>query len=108
VEERVSEAVARLYLDNFGKGPLHSETSIRDRVVLTVMREVLTGAERELHARGRGDAVLTARMLWQHATDRLFKDAIGAVLGREVTVVISGFDLDSDMASGTFVLAPDA
>lgn len=105
-ERRVSDVVARLYLDEFGKGPLYSETSIRADVVVTVLREVLTSAEKALYASGRGDSVLTTRMLWQHATDQRFRDGVGRVVGREVVVAISGFELEHDMASETFILAP--
>lgn len=106
MERRVSDIVARLYLDEFGKGPLYSETSIRAGVIVTVLREVLTSAEKALYVSGRGDSVLTTRMLWQHATDRRFRDGVGRVVGREVVVAISGFDLEHDMASETFILAP--
>ncbi len=106
LERRVSEVVARLYLDEFGKGPLYSETSIRGGVVVTVLRDVLTNAEKALYAGGRGDTVLTTRMLWQHATDQRFRDVVGRAVGREVVVAISGFELEHDMASETFILAP--
>jgi uncharacterized protein YbcI len=106
VERRVSKAVERLYLDRFGKGPLYTLTSIRGDVIVTVMRDVLTPAEKALAGSGRGDSVLTTRMLWQHATDVLFKAAVGGAVGRKVLVAISGFELDHDMASETFILAP--
>ncbi len=105
-ERRVSQVVERLYLDQFGKGPLYCETSIRGGVVVTVMREILTQAEKALYAGGKGDTVLTTRMLWQHATDLAFKDGVGTAVGREVLVAISGFELEHDMASETFILAP--
>ncbi len=106
--QRVSNVVARLYLDTFGKGPLHSETFIRGDMVVTVLRDVLTQAEKLLYANGKGDSVLTTRMLWQHATDLRFKEGVGRALGREVLVAISGFELDHDMASETFILAPSS
>ena len=102
----MSEVVARMYLDEFGKGPLYSETSIRGGVILTVLRDVLTSAEKALYAGGRGDSVLTTRMLWQQVTDARFRDAVGRVVGREVVVAISGFELEHDMASETFIIAP--
>lgn len=105
LERHVSAVVERLYLDKFGKGPLYTETSIRAGVVVTVLREVLTKAEKALYAGGRGDSVLTTRMLWQHATDKAFREGVGHVVGREVVVAISGFELEHDMASETFILA---
>lgn len=102
----VSEAVTRLFLDKFGKGPLHVETFVTGDVYLTLMRDVFSPAERAMIADGRHENVLTTRMLWQKATDSMFKEAIGAVTGRRVLAVISGFEIDRDMASEVFVMEP--
>lgn len=106
VEEAVSEAVSRLFLDKFGKGPLHAETFVNGDVLTTVMRDVFTPFERELVANGKSDSVLTNRMLWQEATDVIFKAAIGEVTGRQVLTVISGFEVHREMATEVFILAP--
>lgn len=102
----ISDAVSRLFLDKFGKGPLHVETFVVDGdVALTLMRDVLTVAERALIAEGRQDSVLTTRMLWQRATEDMFRQEISQVSGRRVLNVISGFELDHDLASEVFVFA---
>ena len=106
--DAVSEKVARLFLDHFGKGPIEIKTSIRGDVVVTLMHDVLTAAERTLIDDGKADRVLTTRMLWQQATEQTFRDEIGRVMGREVVAVISGVELRRAMASETFVLAPRA
>jgi uncharacterized protein YbcI len=103
---RVSDVVARLYLDKFGKGPLRAETVIYGDVVVTLLRAVYTPAEKAMIEAGKQDSVLTTRMLWQHSTNLLFKAAVARVTGREVLVAISGFELEHDMASEVFVLAP--
>ena len=102
----VSEAVSRLFLEKFGKGPLHVETFVHGDVVTTLMRDVFTIAERSLIQAGRADSVLTTRMLWQRATSEMFKDAVSAAAGRQVLSTISGFELDQEMATEVFVLAP--
>ena len=38
----VSEAVSRLFLDKFGKGPVHAETYVNGDVAVTLMRDVFT------------------------------------------------------------------
>lgn len=105
-EEAVSEAVARLYLDKFGKGPLQAETFVNGDVITTVMRDFLTAAEQALIDGGRADSVLTTRMHWQQATDAVFKATIGRVTDRRVLTVVSGFELVDDVATEVFVLAP--
>ena len=102
----ISDAVSRLFLEKFGKGPLHVETFLNGDVALTLMHDVLTVAERSLVASGRQDSVLTTRMLWQSATEDMFRHEISEVTGRRVLNVISGFELDRDLASEVFVFAP--
>jgi uncharacterized protein YbcI len=106
VAMRVSDVISRLYLDKFGKGPLRTETAICGDLVVTLLRDVYTPAEKAMIAAGKQDSVLTTRMLWQHSTDLLFKAGVARATGREVLVAISGFELDHDMASEVFVLAP--
>ena len=102
----VSEAVSRLFLEKFGKGPLHAETFVNGDVAVTVMRDVFTVAERTMIADGKGENVLTTRMLWQQATDAMFKDAVSKATGRPVLTVVSGFELNDEMATEVFVLGP--
>ncbi len=106
VEAAISQAVVRLYLDKFGKGPLHARTQVHGDVATTVMRDVFTGAERALIGAGRADSVLTNRMLWQRATEEDFKTTVAAACGRAVVTVVSGFAIDDDVATEVFVLAP--
>lgn len=102
----VSEVVARLFLDKFGRGPMHVETFINGDVLTTLMRDVFTPAERSMIAAGKSDSVLSTRMLWQQATSSSFKDAVSEATGRQVLSVISGFELDEELATEVFILAP--
>lgn len=102
----VSEAVSRLFLDQFGRGPMHVETLVNGDVLLTLMRDVFTAAERAMIADGQHDSVLATRMLWQAATADMFKARVGEATGREVLSVVSGFELEEELATEVFVLAP--
>jgi uncharacterized protein YbcI len=102
----VSDAVAGLYLDKFGRGPLQTTTFIHGDVVVTLLTDVFTPAEKVLAAAGKVDSVLKLRMLWQHSTDELFRAKVSDIIGRDVLTAISGFDLRRDMASEVFVLLP--
>lgn len=106
VSVRVSDAVARLYLDRFGKGPLHTSTFVTEEVITTVMRQVFTHAEKSMISDGNSDSVLITRVQWQSATNDLFRAAVAEVTGRTVTAAISGFDTENDLASEVFVLKP--
>ena len=106
VAARVSAAVERLYLDRYGKGPLHTDTFVNGDVVTTVMREVFTPVEKAMIDDGRNDAVLVNRMQWQSATDGMFRSAVSEATGRGVLAAVSGFDAVHDIATEVFVLAP--
>jgi uncharacterized protein YbcI len=102
----VSDAVSGLYLEKFGRGPLQAKTFIHHDVVVTLLTDVFTPAEKALAEAGRRDSVLTTRMLWQDSTEGLFRSRVSHITGRDVLTAISGFDLEHDMASEVFVLAP--
>ncbi|MGH2833292.1 MAG: Na-translocating system protein MpsC family protein [Solirubrobacteraceae bacterium] len=102
----VSDAVSDLYLEKFGRGPLQTSTFIHGDVMVTLLADVFTPAEKALADAGKSDSVLTTRVLWQHSTDNLFRSKVSDITGRGVLSAISGFDLQNDMASEVFVLEP--
>ena len=106
-ESAISDAVARLYLDFFGKGPVSVETHCHGEMATTFLRDVLTQAEQVLVGAGKSDSVLATRMEWQRATQDLFKSSVGEAAGREVLSAISGFDVDDALATEVFVFAPE-
>jgi len=103
---RISDDIARLYLETFGKGPMHVETHLNQDVVTTVLRDVFTVAEKLMVEEGKLDSVLSTRMHWQGVTDALFRACVGAATGRRVIAAVSGFDPVHDLASEVFVLEP--
>jgi uncharacterized protein YbcI len=103
---RVSDLISRLYLDKFGKGPLQAGTVICGDLVVTLLLDVCTPAEKAMIQAGNQDSVLITRMLWQHSVRPLFKAGVARVTDREVLVAISGVELEHDLASELFVLAP--
>jgi uncharacterized protein YbcI len=105
---RISDDLTRLYLDTFGKGPLHAETFVNGDVVTTLLREVFTLAEKSMVDDGQADSVLATRTQWQSATDERFRSAVAEATGRSVLAAISGFDAVHDLASEVFVLAPES
>ncbi len=85
---------------------MHIETFTHGDVMTTLMRDVFTTAERSLVAAGRSDSVVAARVQWQLATRSSFKEAVSAAAGREVRFVVSGFEVEGELATEVFVLAP--
>ena len=93
-ESAISEAVTRLYLDTFGKGPMSVETHCHKDMAITLLRDVLTPGEHTLVGAGNSESVMTTRMQWQRATQQRFKSSIGEAAGRPVLSAVSGFEVD--------------
>lgn len=107
-ENSISEAVARLYLDKFGKGPLHADTHCHGDMAVTVLRDILTPAEKAMIGEGRSDSVLVTRMAWQNATDHMFRATVEEATGRFVMSAISGFQVQQEIATEVFLFAPES
>lgn len=107
MERAISDAVARVYLDTFGKGPLEVESHCHEDTVVTLLKEILTPAERSMMEAGKADSVLLTRVEWQRSTDGIFKEAVTEASGRTVLTAISGFELEQEMAVEVFLLGPD-
>ena len=103
----VSEAMGRLYLDAFGKGPVDIATVVSTDLVVTVLRDVFTTGEKTLLSGGHEEIVRRTRLLAQHAADDGFRQAVASLSGRNVLACIGGVNVDRDMASEVFILASE-
>ncbi len=102
----ISNAVVRIVADYTGRGPTQARTSIHDGVVLVLMRDTLTKAERTLATAGDGDLVLTTRARFQSTMRDDLVAAVEGLLERKVVAFMSANHLDPDMAAEVFVLEP--
>jgi len=108
VTAAISNAAVRIMSEFTGRGPTQAHTSIRDDVVLVVMRETLTKSERTLLANGEGDFVLEMRERLQLTMRKALIDAIEMLVQRKVIAFMSADHLEPDMAAEIFVLEPRA
>ena len=103
----LSNAMVRLYKDLFGRGPTkaYSAYATPDLVVCT-LEESLTAAERKLVEIGEHQALRDTRMLFQHASNDEFVQAVETITGRVVRAFVSGIDPQHDVSSEVFYLEP--
>ncbi len=66
--------------------------------------EVLTHAEKSLTETGQTDAVDHIRHLFQETMEADFREAVERLTGRKVLAVISGNDVEPDIAAELFIL----
>src|SRR3954470_8002908 len=84
VRSAVSQAVVRIHAEHYGKGATQAKTYAWDNVVVTVLADVLTTAERTLVDVSRGDTVRDVRTVFQHTMAHTFRAAVERITGRQV------------------------
>lgn len=100
----VSDFVVGVYADCLGRGPTKAR-SYRDRdVVICLLEDTLTKPERHLRDAGRDERLLDLRVALRETMQETLVTGMEALAGREVISLVSGRQLDPDIASEVFVL----
>ena len=100
----VTSALVGIHTQHLGRGPTTASTFHYRNVVVTLMHDVLTHAERTLSRGDHVDSITHVRHLYQRAMEPDFRDAIERLTGRRVIAFVSGNQLDPDIAAELFVL----
>jgi len=106
VRSAISQAVVRIHAEHYGKGATQAKTYAWDNVVVTVLADVLTTAERTLVEVSRGDTVRDVRTVFQHTMAHTFRAAVERITGRQVVSFMSQVDPASGYGVEVFVLEP--
>ena len=104
----ISNALVRIYKDQFGRGPTraHAHWAGPDSIVV-FLEDTLTPADRSLVRMGEHERLRDMRMLFQYATVREFCEPVEQVTGRKVRSFLSGIDTKVDgLSIESFVLHP--
>jgi uncharacterized protein YbcI len=102
----VSQAVVQIHAEHYGKGATQAKTYAWDNLLVTVLGDVLTTAERTLVAVGRPDTVREVRTTFQFTMKQTFCAAIERLTGRRVQSFMSQVDPDNGYGVEVFVLEP--
>jgi uncharacterized protein YbcI len=105
----LSNQMVRIYKYQFGRTPARSRCTWAgpDTLVCTLEKS-LTPPERELVALGEHQRLREIRMLFQHASEKDFRDSVEQITGRRVRAFVSGTDTECDVSSEVFYLEPDS
>ncbi len=105
----ISNAMVKLYKDQFGRGPTKTRTHWCSPDLITVtLEDTLTPAEHNLVKLGEHQRLRDLRLYFQYATVHEFCDPIEEITGRKVRAFISGIDTEAGgLALETFVLHPE-
>jgi uncharacterized protein YbcI len=102
----VSQAIVRIHAEHYGKGATQAKTYAWDNLLVTVLRDVLTVAERTLVDVGRPDTVRDVRATFQVTMQETFCTAVERLTGRRVHSFMSQVDPQTGLGVEVFVLEP--
>jgi uncharacterized protein YbcI len=104
----VSNAMVKLYKENFGRGPTKVRTNFAGPdLLVTTLENSLTPAERNLAAMGEHQRLRDVRLYFQHATEDEFREAVERITGRKVRAFVSGIATGEDVSAELFYLEPE-
>ena len=107
IRSAISQALVRLHAEHYGKGATQAKTYLLDNLVVTVLRDVLTTAERTLVSVDRVDTVRNVRTAFQFTMEPHFREAVERITGRRVVSFMSQVDPANGLGVEVFVLEPE-
>jgi uncharacterized protein YbcI len=104
---KISKEIVRLQSDYYGKGPTKAKTYIVDDLVVVVLEESFTRAEKTLVERGEREAIQQIRRRFQQQMADSFISIVEQATGRRVRAFLSETDIGQDVSVETFLLADE-
>jgi uncharacterized protein YbcI len=102
----VSNAIVHTYRETLGRGPTRARShQLSTDVLVCVLQDTLTPAERQLLEHEAHEHVRTARAVLARVMEPEMRAAVERLTDRRVLTVVSGFNPWADTACETFLLA---
>ena len=105
IRAAISREMVRLQAEYYGKGPTRAKTYLVEDLVVVVLEESFTRAEKTLAERGEKEAIEHIRRRFQQQMADDFTSVVEQATGRKVRVFLSETDIDQDVSVETFLLA---
>jgi uncharacterized protein YbcI len=103
----IANEIVRLQAEYYGKGPTRAKTYIVEDLVVVVLEESFTRAEKTLAQRGEREAIEHIRRRFQQQMADEFTSVVEQATGRKVRVFLSETNIDQDVSVETFLLADE-
>ena len=100
----ISSAVVHLFTEHTGRGPTRARTTIDGDLVVVILQDGLTKAERALVHAGKGDEVLRLRRVFQDTMSGELVAAVERLTKRTVHAFMSANHTEPDAAAEIFLL----
>ena len=101
----ISKQIVRLQAEYYGKGPTKAKTYIVEDLVVVVLEETFTRAEKTLAERGEREAIEQVRRRFQQQMADKFTNVVEQATGRKVRVFMSETNVEHDVSVEMFLLA---
>jgi uncharacterized protein YbcI len=107
IRATISREIVRLQAEYYGKGPTKAKTYIFDDLVVVVLEETFTRAEKTLAQRGEGEVIQHIRRRFQQQMTENFTSVVEQATGRKVRAFLSDTHIAHDVSVETFLLADE-
>jgi len=100
----IATKIVRLHSEYYGRGPTKAKAHLSEDVVVVVLEETFTKAERTLIGRGETEAIQQIRRRFQQSMADEFKAIVEQATGRVVRAFLSETNLEADVSVEFFLL----
>jgi uncharacterized protein YbcI len=104
LDSALTNELVGVHTGYLGHGPKTASTFYRGNVVVTVMHDVLTKAEKILAQTGRHGDVSEARGILHQEMETDFRAVVERLTGRKVLAFLSANQIEPDVAAAIFIL----
>jgi uncharacterized protein YbcI len=104
VRAKIADDVGRLQSEYYGKGPTHARAYYTDDLVVVVLSETFTRAEKTLVGHGETEAIQHIRRRFQQEMADEFKSIVEQATGRTVRTFLSETSVQDDVSVEVFLL----
>jgi uncharacterized protein YbcI len=102
----ISRAMVALFKESTGRGPTRARTYVEDGLVVTIVYDTMTKAERTLMEEEETDTVRDLRRIFQGTFRDDAIEVVERLTGRKVLAFLSDHAVEPDYAVEAFVLEP--
>jgi uncharacterized protein YbcI len=104
LNQQIANAVVRGHKRFLGRGPTKAQAFFRHNIVVVLMEDNLTEAERSLTRNGDEEAVLGMRQRYDEMMRRDLVATVEALTGCTVEAFMSSHHVEPDLSAALFVL----
>ena len=101
----ISNSIAALRREHYGRGPMKAKTYILDDIIIVVMRENgYSAIEKTMVDNGEAERVIALREDFQRVMARRYSDTIELLTGRSVVAFLNRAHLEPDLSMKVFIV----